>query len=78
MISRRRGEVDLDGLVRRQRKPSLEGIETMLKGLRFRGVDKDALRRFVAEFGEKIGSQSLNGYLGYDSKLAARTSLSLG
>ncbi len=68
----------LDGLVSRQRQPALERAETMLKGLRLRGVDESSLRRFVSEFGGERWEPLFEALFGYEAKLEARAALPPG
>lgn len=62
----------LDRPIALARDVPLDRIEAMLKELRLRGQDEDALRQFVCKFGGERWEEFFEALFGYEAKLAAR------
>jgi hypothetical protein len=62
----------VDPAVSAERKPALDGCEKLLKRMRARGLDEDALRLFVAKFAGRDWEEFFEALFGFDAKLAAR------
>jgi hypothetical protein len=55
-----------------QRRGALERVQAMLKALRLRGVEEDALRQFVCKYGGPHWEEFYEALFGYEAKVAAR------
>jgi hypothetical protein len=62
----------IDLMLARQRKPALERIEAMLKQMRLRGLDEDALRQFVCRYSGPRWEEFYEAMFGYEAKMQAR------
>ncbi len=65
----------VDAGVAKQRLGPIETIEKMLRDLRLKGVQEDALRQFVAKYGGHRWEAFFEALFGYESKLVAREEL---
>jgi hypothetical protein len=61
-----------------QRRGPLERVEAMLKALRLRGVEEDALRQFVCKYGGPHWEEFYEALFGYEAKVVARGRWGLG
>jgi eukaryotic-like serine/threonine-protein kinase len=62
----------IDPAIAAERKPALDGCEKLLKRMRARGLDEEALRLFVAKFAGRNWEEFFEAQFGFDAKLAAR------
>ncbi len=62
----------LDALVRKQRKPSLDEVRGMLKSMRLKGLEEEALRQFVCKYSGKHWEEFYEALFGYEAKMQAR------
>lgn len=62
----------IDGWAATQRKPHVEGVRQMLKDMRLRGLEEDALRRFVCRYSGKHWEAFYEALFGYEAKITAR------
>lgn len=62
----------IDGWAKAQRKPHVEGIRQMLKDMRLRGLEEEALRRFVCRYTGKRWEAFYEALFGYEAKMTAR------
>jgi eukaryotic-like serine/threonine-protein kinase len=62
----------LDRLVHSRRLPSLQSAEELLKQLRLRGIDEEALRNLVCKYGGNEWEEFYENLFGYEEKLKAR------
>jgi hypothetical protein len=62
----------VDRRAARQRKPPLEEVEHMLRGMRLRGLEETALRQFVCQYSGRDWEPFFEALFGYDAKIAAR------
>jgi hypothetical protein len=62
----------IDLAARRQRKPAVAEVETMLKSMRLRGLEETALRQFVCKYSGDRWEEFYETLFGYEAKLTAR------
>lgn len=62
----------IDVLVRREREAPLSQTEDMLKQLRMRGLDENAIRQFVCQFAGNNWEEFFETLFGYPAKIQAR------
>jgi eukaryotic-like serine/threonine-protein kinase len=62
----------LDRGIARERKEPLARMQELLKSLRLKGVDEEALHQFVAKYSGQHWEEFFEGLFGYEAKLAAR------
>ncbi|HEX4124546.1 MAG TPA: protein kinase [Tepidisphaeraceae bacterium] len=62
----------IDLILARQRKAPLAQTEEMLKTMRLRGLDEDALRQFACRYAGPKWEEFYEALFGYDAKLRAR------
>ncbi len=62
----------IDVWTSRQRKPYVEGIRQMLKDMRLRGLEEEALRRFVCRYSGRHWEGFYEALFGYAAKIEAR------
>ena len=62
----------VDRMVAKDRSPHVQGIADMLKTMRLRGLEEDALRRFVCKYAGRRWEAFYEALFGYESKLLAR------
>ncbi|MBS1149476.1 MAG: serine/threonine protein kinase, partial [Myxococcaceae bacterium] len=63
----------VDRKLTRQRRPALDAVEQMLKGMRLRGLEELALRQFVCKYSGQDWEPLYEALFGYEAKLHART-----
>lgn len=61
-----------DRVVARDRAPHAQAVHDMLKGMRLRGLEEDALRRFVCKYSGERWEPFYEALFGYEAKLFAR------
>ena len=64
--------VTVDAVTARQRRPHVEAVREMLKQMRLRGLEEDALRRFVCKYAGRNWEPFYEALFGYEAKIAAR------
>ncbi|MFW6059318.1 MAG: serine/threonine-protein kinase [Phycisphaeraceae bacterium] len=62
----------VDRLVAAERKPHIESVREMLKAMRLRGLEEDALRRFVCKYSGKRWEPFYEALFDYEAKMQAR------
>ncbi len=62
----------IDKWMSSQRQPHVEGIRRMLKDMRLRGLEEEALRRFVCRYAGKYWEAFYEALFGYEAKMEAR------
>jgi hypothetical protein len=62
----------LDRRVVRERRPLVQAVEAMLKGMRLRGLEEQTLRQFVCRYSGAHWEAFYEALFGYDAKLDAR------
>ncbi len=62
----------LDRKVAAERRPQVEEIERMLRSIRLRGLDENALRQFVSKYSGEVWEPFYEQLFGYDAMLTAR------
>jgi len=62
----------IDAVVRHDRRSALEQVERLLKALRLRGLDEEALRCFVCKFSGLRWEEFYETLFGYEAKMRAR------
>jgi len=62
----------LDRRVQAQRRPAVDRAQRLLRTMRLRGLDEDALRQFVCRYAGKHWEAFYEALFGYEAKLAAR------
>jgi len=62
----------IDVWASRETKPHVEGVRRMLKDMRLRGLEEEALRRFVCRYSGKHWEAFYEALFGYEAKLDAR------
>jgi len=65
----------LDRGLTAQRAASLKTVEDMLRSLRLRGVEEEALRQFVAKYSGKNWEEFFEALFGFEEKITAREHL---
>jgi eukaryotic-like serine/threonine-protein kinase len=68
----------IDLMLARQRKSSLSQTEGMLKQMRLRGLDEDALRQFVCRYSGPKWEEFYEAMFGYEAKMQARRLWTVG
>lgn len=62
----------VDRRLARERRPALDAVEQMLKGMRLRGLEELALRQFVCKYAGQDWEPIYEALFGYEAKLLAR------
>ncbi|MCC6682048.1 MAG: protein kinase [Phycisphaeraceae bacterium] len=62
----------IDKWMSMQRQPHVEGIRRMLKDMRLRGLEEEALHRFVCRYAGKHWEAFYEALFGYEAKMDAR------
>lgn len=62
----------VDRMLAGQRRHSLAHAEDLLRGFRLKGLDEDAVRRFVCEYGGRPWEEFYESLFGYAAKMEAR------
>lgn len=62
----------LDRLIAAERKPQIESVREMLKTMRLRGLEEDAVRRFVCKYSGKRWEAFYEALFDYEAKIQAR------
>jgi len=68
----------VDRLVARERKGPVEAVRYLLKKLRLRGLDEQAVRKFVCNYGADRWEPFYEALFGYDAKIEARRLWGIG
>jgi serine/threonine protein kinase len=68
----------LDRPIAAQRSEPIEAVEKMLRSMRLKGLDEDAIRQFVCKYGGRDWEEFFEGLFGYEAKREARTSFLRG
>ncbi len=63
----------LDRKVTKDRQAPLEAVRDLLKGMRLRGLDEDAIRRFVCKYSGRHWEPMYEALFGYEAKMTARS-----
>jgi hypothetical protein len=63
----------IDLALSRERQTPIEQVEGMLKQMRLRGLDENALRQFVCKYAGRHWEEFYETLFGYEAKLQART-----
>jgi len=62
----------IDRMVKKDRAVSTQEVQDILKSMRLKGLEEDALRRFVCKYSGKNWELFFETLFGYEAKLAAR------
>jgi eukaryotic-like serine/threonine-protein kinase len=62
----------VDRLAQRDRQHYVDRVKRMLREMRFRGLEEDALHRFVCRYSSKQWEGFFESLFGYEAKIAAR------
>jgi eukaryotic-like serine/threonine-protein kinase len=62
----------LDRRLAAERKPALDDMQAMIKSLRLKGLDEQAIRQFVARYSGDSWEEFFEALFGYEAKLSAR------
>jgi hypothetical protein len=62
----------VDPMIVRDRRGAIDNLETLLKGLRGRGVPEPAIEQFVCKYGGENWEEIYETLFGYESKMIAR------
>lgn len=65
----------IDAKVDAERKEPLDALEAMLKTMRLKGIDEQAIQTFVAKYSSDHWEELFEALFGYEAKLAARSAL---
>ena len=68
----------IDVLLAKQRAGTLEQMEMMLRQMRMRGLDEDALRQFICKYSGNRWEEFYEALFGYEDKLVARQRWGIG
>ncbi|MCE9592020.1 MAG: protein kinase [Planctomycetes bacterium] len=62
----------LDRSAMKERQPSIDSVNVMLRSMRLKGLEEDSLRQFVCKYSGKTWEEFYEALFGYEAKIEAR------